>query len=44
LRAGRVIALDCVNAMKDYVQARALIASGRTFDAHALQSNELKSL
>jgi 3-phenylpropionate/trans-cinnamate dioxygenase ferredoxin reductase subunit len=41
---GRVIALDCVNAMKDYVQARALIASGRTFDANALRDKELKSL
>jgi 3-phenylpropionate/trans-cinnamate dioxygenase ferredoxin reductase subunit len=44
LRQGRVIALDCVNAMKDYVQARALIASGRTFDANALRDKELKSL
>jgi 3-phenylpropionate/trans-cinnamate dioxygenase ferredoxin reductase subunit len=44
LRDGRVIALDCVNAMKDYVQARALIASGRTFDANALRDRELKSL
>ena len=44
LLEGRVIALDCVNAMKDYVQARALIASGRTFDANALRDRELKSL
>ena len=44
LREGRVLALDCVNAMKDYVQARALIASGRTFDANALRDKELKSL
>ena len=44
LLEGRVIALDCVNAMKDYVQARALIASGRTFDANALARAELKSL
>ena len=28
LRRGRVIALDCVNATKDYVQGRALIVSG----------------
>ncbi|HEV7659549.1 MAG TPA: FAD-dependent oxidoreductase [Allosphingosinicella sp.] len=28
LRQGRVIALDCVNAVKDYVQGRKLIASG----------------
>jgi len=44
LRQGQVIAVDCVNAMKDYVQARALIASGRTFDANALRQGELKSL
>ncbi|AGH47917.1 FAD-dependent pyridine nucleotide-disulfide oxidoreductase [Sphingomonas sp. MM-1] len=28
LKDGRVIALDCVNATKDYVQGRALVASG----------------
>lgn len=28
LRAGRIIALDCVNKVKDYVQGRALVASG----------------
>jgi 3-phenylpropionate/trans-cinnamate dioxygenase ferredoxin reductase subunit len=28
LRAGRVIALDCVNATKDYVQGRALVSAG----------------
>ena len=28
LRAGRVIALDCVNAIRDYVQGRALVAAG----------------
>jgi 3-phenylpropionate/trans-cinnamate dioxygenase ferredoxin reductase subunit len=28
LRGGRVIALDCVNATKDYVQGRALVADG----------------
>ena len=28
LRAGKVIALDCVNNTKDYVQGKALIASG----------------
>ena len=27
LRAGQVIALDCVNAVRDYVQGRALVAS-----------------
>ena len=28
LKAGKVIALDCVNAMKDYVQGKALIQAG----------------
>ena len=28
LRGGRVIALDCVNATRDYVQGRALVAAG----------------
>ena len=28
LREGKVIALDCVNATRDYVQGRALVASG----------------
>ncbi|MBX3562789.1 MAG: FAD-dependent oxidoreductase [Sphingomonas sp.] len=28
LKAGRVIALDCVNAVKDYVQGRKLVAEG----------------
>lgn len=28
LRGGRVIALDCVNAMRDYVQGKALVTSG----------------
>ena len=28
LREGRVIALDCVNMVKDYVQGRALVAAG----------------
>jgi 3-phenylpropionate/trans-cinnamate dioxygenase ferredoxin reductase subunit len=29
LRQGRVIALDCVNAAKDYVQGKPLVAEGR---------------
>ncbi|HWK34659.1 NAD(P)/FAD-dependent oxidoreductase [Sphingomonas sp.] len=29
-RAGRVIALDCVNAVKDYVQGRKLVEAGAT--------------
>lgn len=28
LKAGRVVALDCVNATRDYVQGRALVAAG----------------
>lgn len=32
LREGRVIALDCVNAVKDYVQGRKLILSRRRVD------------
>jgi 3-phenylpropionate/trans-cinnamate dioxygenase ferredoxin reductase component len=45
-REGKIIALDCVNAMKDYLQGKALIASGRTFDpaAVARADVELKSL
>ncbi|HEY1957701.1 MAG TPA: FAD-dependent oxidoreductase [Polyangiaceae bacterium] len=43
-REGKPIALDCVNAMKDYVQGKALIASGRTFDPAAVARAELKSL
>lgn len=36
LRAGRVIALDCVNATKDYVQGRALVLAGAEIDPLAL--------
>ncbi len=32
LRAGAVIALDCVNATRDYVQGRALVQSGAVVD------------
>jgi len=32
LRGGRVIALDCVNATKDYVQGRALVLAGAVID------------
>ncbi|MEO5641331.1 MAG: FAD-dependent oxidoreductase [Sphingomicrobium sp.] len=38
LREGRVIALDCVNATKDYVQGRALVLSGAKVGAEALAS------
>jgi 3-phenylpropionate/trans-cinnamate dioxygenase ferredoxin reductase component len=33
LRNGRIIALDCVNAVKDYVQGKALVAAGARIDA-----------
>ncbi len=36
LREGRVIALDCVNATRDYAQGRALVAAGTRADAAAL--------
>lgn len=36
LKDGRVIALDCVNAVKDYVQGRALVLSGTRAAADAL--------
>ena len=32
LKRGRVIALDCVNAIKDYVQGRKLVVAGRSID------------
>jgi 3-phenylpropionate/trans-cinnamate dioxygenase ferredoxin reductase subunit len=46
LRRGRVIALDCVNLVKDYVQGRALVAAGTEADPRQLadQSVPLKSL
>ena len=45
-REGKVIALDCVNAMKDYVQGKMLIASGQAIDPEkvARAEVELKSL
>jgi 3-phenylpropionate/trans-cinnamate dioxygenase ferredoxin reductase subunit len=36
LKEGRVIALDCVNATKDYVQGRKLVEAGATPDRAAL--------
>lgn len=45
LRDGQVIALDCVNAVRDYVQGRALVASqiGMSRDLLADVSIPLKS-
>ncbi|MCM8731062.1 NAD(P)/FAD-dependent oxidoreductase [Hephaestia sp. GCM10023244] len=36
LRDGHVIALDCVNMVKDYVQGRKLVEAGAAPDPHAL--------
>ncbi|MFV0921188.1 NAD(P)/FAD-dependent oxidoreductase [Sphingomonas parapaucimobilis] len=46
LRGGRVIALDCVNAMRDFVQGKALVADGATVPVEALAdaSRPLKTL
>ncbi len=41
LRAGRVVALDCVNLTKDYVQGKALIASGNVVDRERLARPEV---
>ena len=32
LKKGRVVAFDCVNAVKDYVQGRALVVNGAAHD------------
>jgi 3-phenylpropionate/trans-cinnamate dioxygenase ferredoxin reductase component len=46
LKDGRVIALDCVNATKDYVQGRALVSARASLDRTALSdaSRPLKNL
>jgi 3-phenylpropionate/trans-cinnamate dioxygenase ferredoxin reductase subunit len=36
LRAGAVIALDCINAPRDYVQGKALVEQGVTVPVEAL--------
>ena len=41
LKEGRVIALDCVNATKDYVQGRKLIEAGVSPDKAALADPEI---
>ena len=41
LREGRAVALDCVNAVRDYVQGRKLIESGRVLDKAALADASL---
>lgn len=39
LKQGRVIALDCVNAIKDYVQGKALVVAGAEIDPARLADN-----
>jgi 3-phenylpropionate/trans-cinnamate dioxygenase ferredoxin reductase component len=41
LRGGKVIALDCVNKTKDYVQGKMLIASGKIVDRAKLADPEV---
>jgi len=41
LRGGKVIALDCVNAVKDYVQGRALVIGGVAAAKDALANPEI---
>jgi 3-phenylpropionate/trans-cinnamate dioxygenase ferredoxin reductase component len=41
LRQGRVIALDCVNAVKDYVQGKALVEQGIVVAAADLADTEI---
>ncbi len=36
LKNGRIIALDCVNSARDYVQGKALVESGAIISAAAL--------
>lgn len=46
LKEGRVLALDCVNAVKDYVQGKVLVVRGLSPDKASLANSEipLKSL
>ena len=41
LRGGRVIALDCVNQTKDYIQGKALITKGTVVDRARLASPDV---
>ncbi|MBS2015455.1 MAG: FAD-dependent oxidoreductase [Deltaproteobacteria bacterium] len=41
LREGKVIALDCVNKTKDYVQGKALVTSGRVVDREKLANPDV---
>ena len=40
LKQGKVIALDCVNATKDYVQGKALVVEGMAFTGVACRCVE----
>jgi len=46
LKAGNVIAIDCVNATKDYVQGRMIVTTGMMANANQLADTEtlLKAL
>ncbi len=41
LKNGKVLALDCVNAVKDYVQGKALVTKGLSPDKAALANTEV---
>ena len=41
LKRGRVLALDCVNATKDYVQGKALIVGGLILDKKKLADPQM---
>ena len=41
LRQGKVLALDCVNAMKDYVQGRKLVEAGAAIAPERLADAEV---
>ena len=41
LKQGRVVALDCVNAIKDYVQGRNLVLAGSTIPPDLLADNKV---
>ncbi len=41
LKAGRIIALDCVNAIRDYVQGKALVETGAIIDPAVLADTQV---
>jgi 3-phenylpropionate/trans-cinnamate dioxygenase ferredoxin reductase subunit len=41
LKGGRVVALDCVNAVRDYVQGRALVLAGTRADPAAIADGDV---